>query len=158
MVPNVFGLGKWRLEIKEKSKSRQILQFCPPLSYFTHLVVPRTCFFNVGKRFISVLFVLWCFRMNVASLLKMGHVWVSVGKVQTWLLTRNHLGKAPWLSTTYHWSPNKQNYRSLMPMCNVKLPELALPRFMWIKQTRPCRHIWPIYYQSLQGQWFPIWG
>ena len=43
MVPNFFGLGKWRLEIKEKSKSRQILQFCPPLSYFTHPVVPRTC-------------------------------------------------------------------------------------------------------------------
>ena len=44
MVPNVCGLVKWRLEIKEKSKLRQILQFCPPLSDFTHLVVPRTCF------------------------------------------------------------------------------------------------------------------
>ena len=43
MVPNVCGLGKWQLEIKEKSKLRQILQFCPPLSDFTHLVVPRTC-------------------------------------------------------------------------------------------------------------------
>ena len=55
MVPNctewgqltqkVCGLVKWRLEIKEKSKLRQNLQFCPPLSDFTHLVVPRTCLF-----------------------------------------------------------------------------------------------------------------
>ena len=46
MVPNVCGLGKWQLEKKEKSKLRQILQFCPPLSDFTHLVVPRTCFYK----------------------------------------------------------------------------------------------------------------
>ena len=48
MVPNGikwFGLGKWQLEKKEKSKLRQILQFSPPLSDFTHLAVPRTCFF-----------------------------------------------------------------------------------------------------------------
>ena len=43
MVTNACGLGKWELEIKEKSKLRQILQFCPPLSDFTHLVVPRAC-------------------------------------------------------------------------------------------------------------------
>ena len=42
MVPIVSGLIKWRLEIQEKSKLRQILQFCSTLSEFTHLVVPRT--------------------------------------------------------------------------------------------------------------------
>ena len=46
MVPNACGLVKWRLEIKEKSKLRQILQFGPPLSDFTHLVVPCTCFYK----------------------------------------------------------------------------------------------------------------
>ena len=46
MVPNVWGLGKWQLKKKEKSKLRQILQFCPPLSDFTHLVVPRTCYYK----------------------------------------------------------------------------------------------------------------
>ena len=49
MVPNVCGLGKWQLEKQEKSKLRQILQFCPPLSDFTHLVVPRT--FSQKDRF-----------------------------------------------------------------------------------------------------------
>ena len=37
MGSNVCGLGKWQK--KEKSKLRQILQFWPPLSDFTHLVV-----------------------------------------------------------------------------------------------------------------------
>ena len=56
MVPNVCGLVKWQLEIKKKSKLRQILQFCPPLSDFTHLVVPRTCFSTS-----DFLFCLECF-------------------------------------------------------------------------------------------------
>ena len=40
---NACGLVKWRLEIKKKRKLRLILQFCPSLSEFTHLVVPRAC-------------------------------------------------------------------------------------------------------------------
>ena len=49
VVPNVFGLVK---KIKEKSKLRQILQFCPPLSDFTHLVL----FWQIIK---EIIFEFW---------------------------------------------------------------------------------------------------